>query len=148
MSVERGLYERVKNTPLRVHVIVLLTLYGNLHSERMPLEGNSNHVPGIGVCAAEPIEVQRMTFVGCLVPFRLPGRIKVQFDNGLPVEGLEGNSFSPYPADFGTSPMDLPRWQLPNQAGATAIVFTTTQPLAHIRRELDIPNVQLAEFAN
>jgi hypothetical protein len=28
------------------------------------------------------------------------------------------------------------------------IVFTTMQPLAHIRRELDIPNVQLAEFAN
>ena len=151
MFVERSLYERVKNTPLRVHVIVLLTLYGNLHTERMPLEGNSHHVPVIGVCATEPFEVQKVTLVACLVPFRLPGRIMAQFDNGVPVEGLMmsgGNSFSPYPADFGISPMDLPRWQLPNQAGATAVVFTIMQPLAHIRRELDIPKVQLAEFAN
>ena len=151
MSVDRSLYERVKNTPLRVHVIVLLTLYGNVHTERMPLEGNSHHVPGIGVCATEPFEVQKVTLVGCLVPFRMPGRIIGQFDNGVPVEGFEmsgGNSFSPYPADFGVSPMDIPRWQLPNQAGSTAIVFTTMQPLAHIRRELDIPNVQLAEFAD
>ncbi len=148
MSVERSLYERVKNTPLRVHVIVLLTLCGNLHTERMPLDGNSHPVPGIGVCGAEPFEPLKITSVGCLVPFRLPGRIIAQFDNGVPMEGLGANSLSPYPADFGVSPMDLPRWQLPNQAGSTAIVFTTMQPLAHIRRELDIPNVQLAEFAN
>ena len=148
MSVERSLYERVKNTPLRVHVIVLLTLYGNIHTERMPLEGNSHRVPGIGVCAAEPFEPQKTTLVRCAVPFRLPVRTMVQFDNGVPVEGWGASLYSPYPADFGISPMAQPGWQLPNEAGATAIVFTTMQPLAHIRRELDIPNVQLAEFAN
>jgi hypothetical protein len=148
MFVERSLYERVKNTPLRAHVIVLLTSYGNVHTERMPLESNSHRVPGIGVCAAEPFEVLKSTLVRCSVPFRLPGRIIVQFDNGVPVEGSGVNSLSPYPADFGISPMDLPAWQLPNEGGATAIVFTTMQPLARIRRELDIPKVQLAEFPN
>jgi hypothetical protein len=148
MPVERSMYERVKSTPLRVHVIILLTVYGNLHTERMPLEGNSHRVPGIGVCAAQPFELQKATIINCLVPFRLPVRTLAQFENGVTVEGQGESLHTPYPADFGFSPIDFPTWQLPNEAGATAIVFTTMQPLAHIRREVDIPNVQLAEFAN
>ena len=51
--------------------------------------------------------------------------------------------YSPYPADFGIDPIADTNWAVPK--GATTVVFTTLQPLAHIRRELDIPNVQLIE---
>jgi hypothetical protein len=53
--------------------------------------------------------------------------------------------YSPYPADFGISPISDSSWPVPT--GATTLAFTTMKPLAHIRRELDIPKVQLAEFA-
>jgi hypothetical protein len=146
-SVEQSLYEQVKNTPLSVRAIALVTVYGNVHTERMSLEGNAHHVAGIGVCGVEPFEVQKTALVHCLVPFRLRVRTLAQFENGVPVEELVASFHSPYPADFGISPMDQPGWLLPNQAGATAIIFTTMQPLAHLRRELEIPNVQLAQFA-
>jgi hypothetical protein len=105
-------------------------------------------VPGIGICAAEPLESIKTTAVKCLVPFSLPVRALAQFDNGAPEEGWGANPLSPYPASFGLSPLDQPGWQLPNQAGATQIVFTIMQPLALIRRDLDIPNVRLVDFAN
>ena len=148
MIVGRKVFDRVKNTPLRLHVTILLTLFGNLHTERLPLEKGMRRVPGVGLCGVEPIEPSKLTFLDCMAAFHLPARTVPQFDNGSPVEGLEVNPYSPYPADFGISPMSISRWQLPNQPGATAIVINTMQPLAHIRRELDIPNVQLAEFAN
>jgi hypothetical protein len=130
-----------------MHLIVLLTLYGNPHAERIPLEGSSHRVPGIGVCATQPSGFEKSTFLQCLVPFRLPGRTVAQFDNGAPVTGLGEIPNTPYPAGFGISPINDVFWRLPNQAGSTAIIFTTTPPSAHIQREIDIPNVQLSEFA-
>jgi hypothetical protein len=59
-----------------------------------------------------------------------------------------GDYFNPpYPASNGVNPITKGYWRLPNQTGATAFVFTTMQPLAHIRREIDIPNVRLADYA-
>jgi hypothetical protein len=149
MTAEPSLYERVKNTPLRMHLIVLLTLYGNPRTERIPLDGNSHRVPGIGVCATEPsiLEPEKFTTLHCLVPFRLPGRALVQFDNWPQVTGYGEMLNSPWPTSIGISPVNKAYWRLPNQAGATAFVFTTMQPLAHIRREIDIPNVRLADYA-
>lgn len=146
VSVERNLYAQVKNTPLRMHLLVLLTLYGNPRTERMPIKGNFHRVPGVGVCAAEALE--NRTRVGCSVPFRPPGRTKAQSENTIPVDSWAPYPLSPYPADFGISPMDHTEWSLPYQAGGRDIIFTTMQTLAHIRREIDIPNVQLADFAN
>jgi hypothetical protein len=162
MFVEPALYGRVKNTSLRLHVTLFLTLYGNPHTESMPVEGHfvihsfahrlgvsdsagPHHVPGIGVCASHVFDTY--TLARCFVPFRLPDRTLAQVDNGTPLMGQGEYGGTPYPASLGISPMDRVDWQFPVQTGATAIVFTTWQPLAHIRRELDIPNVRLADFA-
>jgi len=52
-----------------------------------------------------------------------------------------------YPATLAIDPVDKVLWCLPYEAGATQIVFTTMQTLAHIHRGLDIPNMQMVEFA-
>jgi hypothetical protein len=148
MMVDRKLFDRVKNAPLRLHVTVLLTLFGNLQTERMPLDGARHHIAGVGLCGAESFEPQKFTFLGCLAPFHLPARTVPQFDNGPPVEWPGMNLYSPYPAEFSISPISTSRWELTNKSAATAIVISTMQPLAHIRRDLDIPSVRLADFAN
>jgi hypothetical protein len=147
MPVDRNLFERVKNAPLRLHVTILLTLFGNLQTERMPLASGLHRVPGVGLCRADLYEAQKTTLLDCLAPFRLPTRTVAQFDNGRPVEGWGSNSYSPYPAELGISPISASRWELPSQPAATAIVLTTMQPLAHVQRQLDIPGVRLADFA-
>ena len=148
MVVDRKLFERVKDQPLHLHVTILLTLFGDLHTERMPLERGMRRVPGVGQCGAEPIEVSKLTYLSCMAPFRLPSRTVPRFDNGPPVEGAVVIPYSPYPAEFGVSPMSISRWQLPNQPGATGITINTMQLLAHVRRDLDIPSVRLADFVH
>jgi hypothetical protein len=148
MIVDRKLFDRLKSTPLRLHVTILLTLFGDLHTERMPLERGMRRVPSVGVCGVEPVEVSKLTFLACMAPFRLPSRAVPRFDNGPPVEGAVVIPYSPYPAEFGVSPMSISRWQLPNQPGATGIIIDTMHPLAHVRRDLDVPSVRLANFVH
>ncbi len=92
--------------------------------------------------------------LNCRVPFRQPAYVLARFDGSewkCPDHrrvrpGTVRSHYSPYPADFGINPISDSNWAVPESA--TTVVFTTMQPLAHIRRELDIPNVQLADFAH
>jgi hypothetical protein len=145
--VERSVFERWKSTPLRVHLTIHLTVLGNPHIEHMPLAGGSYRVPGVGLCQFDPRQPDRSA-ISCRAPFRQPAYVLAQFDKydkDIP-KAEQRTDYSPYPAEFGISPISDYSWSVPT--GATTVTFTTMKPLAHIRRELDIPNVRLAEFAN
>jgi hypothetical protein len=147
MLVERSLFEQVKGTPVRLHLTIRLTVLGNPQTEDVPLGGGQYHVPGVGLCEFDPWGPGRAA-LSCRTPFRQPAYVLARFDRfdkEVPSE-QQRVDYSPYPAEFGISPISDTSWLAP--AGATTVAFTTMQPLAHIRRELDIPNVQLAEFAN
>jgi len=145
-EVERGVFERWKSTPVRLHLTVHLTVLGNPHTEHMPLAGGPRRAPGVGLCQLDPREAERAV-VSCRAPFRQPAYVLAQFDKydkDITAAQQQAN-YSPYPAEFGISPISDYSWPVPT--GATTLTFTTMKPLAHIRRELDIPKVQLAEFA-
>jgi hypothetical protein len=153
VAVSRSLFDRVKSTSVRIHLTGYVTLFGHAQTQRMPLRRGAYRVPGIGLCDAslyQPtlivVRPGQPTPVTCLAPFRRPARALAGFDNGEQTEaGFLFNS--PYPAEFGISPISSWDWQLTYKAGATTIVFTTMEPLAHIRRDLDIPNIRLADLA-
>jgi len=144
--VERSVFERLKSTPVRLHLTIHLTVLGNPHTEDVPLGGGPRHVPGVGLCEFDPQGSGR-TALSCRAPFRQPAYVLARFDRSdkdVPRE-QQRVDYSPYPAEFGISPISDYSWPVPT--GATTLAFTTMKPLAHIRRELDIPKVQLAEFA-
>ena len=144
--VERSVFERLKSTPVRLHLTIHLTVLGNPHTEDVPLGGGPRRVPGVGLCELDPQGPDR-TALSCRAPFRQPAYVLAQFDKydkDVPTEQRRAD-YSPYPAEFGISPISEYSWPVPT--GATTLAFTTMKPLAHIRRELDIPKVQLAEFA-
>jgi hypothetical protein len=144
--VERSVFERLKSTPVRLHLTIHLTVLGNPHTEGVPLGGGPYRVPGVGLCEFDPRGPDRST-LSCRAPFRQPVYVLARFDRfdkEVPRE-QQRVDYSPYPADFGISPISDSSWPVPT--GATTLAFTTMKPLAHIRRELDIPKVQLAEFA-
>jgi len=145
--VERSVFERLKSTPVQLHLTIHLTVLGNPHTEDVPLGGGPRRVPGVGLCEFDPRGPDRAA-LSCRAPFRQPAYVLAQFDKydkDVPTE-QQRVDYSPYPAEFGISPISEYSWPVPT--GATTLAFTTMKPLAHIRRELDIPNVQLAEFAN
>jgi hypothetical protein len=145
--VERSVFERLKSTPVQLHLTIHLTVLGNPHTEDVPLGGGPRRVPGVGLCEFDPRGPDRAA-LSCRAPFRQPAYVLAQFDKydkDVPTE-QQRVDYSPYPAEFGISPISEYSWPVPT--GATTLAFTTMKPLAHIRRELDIPNVQLAEFAH
>jgi hypothetical protein len=145
--VERSVFERLKSTPVRLHLTIHLTVLGNPHTEDVPLGGGPRRVPGVGPCEFDPQGPDR-TALSCRAPFRQPVYVLARFDRfdkEVPRE-QQRVDYSPYPAEFGISPISDYSWPVPT--GATTLAFTTMKPLAHIRRELDIPKLQLAEFAN
>jgi hypothetical protein len=151
--VERSLIEQVKSTPVRVHLTIQLTVLGNPQTQDVPLGTGPHRVPGIGRCALLSLPFGRFPPVlSCWAPFRQPAYVLARF-NGLKAEvpreqwgalGVQWRvHYSPFPADFGIDPISDSNWAVPK--GATSVAFTTMQPMAHIRRELDIPNVLLLE---
>ncbi len=147
--VERSRFEQLKNTPVRVHLTIKLTVLGNPHMQDMPLGVGLHRVPGVGMCELPPPEPKASWFLlNCRAPFRQPAYVLARFD-GFDKEGPREQQrvdYSPFPAEFGINPISTHDWLVPK--GATSVAFTTMQPVAHIQRELDIPNVQLTEFAN
>lgn len=155
-DVDRSLFEQVKGTPVRVHLTIQLTVLGNPHTQEVPLGDGPQRVPGFGLCEPFTFPIRpSLLSLDCRAAFRQPAYVLARFD-GLRTEApsAEGEltraqwhtHYSPYPADFGIDPISVSNWFVPK--GATSVTFTTMKPLAHIYRELDIPNLQLAEFAN
>jgi hypothetical protein len=143
--VERSLFERLKGTPVQIHLNVYLTVLGNPHAGDVPLEGGPYRVPGVGLCECGP-RWRGWTAVSCWAPFRPPAYVVGRFIgiNKKPLWEQRSIFYSPLPADIGINPISGDVWTVPE--GATTMTITTWQPLAHIRRQIDIPNVQLAEF--
>jgi hypothetical protein len=144
--VERSVLERLKSTPVQLHLTIHLTVLGNPHTEDVPLGGGPRRVPGVGLCEFDPQRPDRAA-LSCRAPFRQPAYVLARFDRFDKEVAREQQrvDYSPYPAEFGISPISEYSWPVPK--GASTLAFTTMKPLAHIRRGLDIPKVQLAEFA-
>jgi hypothetical protein len=143
--VERSLFEQLKGTPVRIRLNVYMTVLGNSHSEDVPLGRGPQRVPGVGLCEGGP-PLRGWTAVSCWAPFRPPPYLVGRFlaIDKKPLWEQRSIFYSPLPADIGINPISGDVWTVPE--GATTMRITSMQPLAHIRREIDIPNVQLAEF--
>ena len=142
--VERSLFEQIKGRPMRLHLNVYLTVLGDAHTVSVPLGGGPYRVPGVGMCEFFPGGFGD-TFLSCWAPFRQPPYVLPQFD--INPHGYRARrEDTPFPAGGGINPIAESVWGVPKTA--TTLTMTTMQPLAHLRRELDIPNVRLADFAN
>jgi hypothetical protein len=128
----RPVFDEIKNTPVRVHTFVDLTLVRNKVTTPLSHTG-STMVPGVGLCSA---------VLSCVSPFRTP-RVLV-FDNWTGAQP-EFTSGSPFPAEFGISPIVTLQ---PHESRAAALVgkVTTAEPVEQRRFDFDLDNVRLADF--
>jgi hypothetical protein len=152
VSLDRATLDRLKSTPLRMHVTAYATLFGDARTETMPLEAGPYRVPRLGFCrAAWEAPIRLVPGEGfpltCAAPFRQPARELASLEGGEENARPMGmDLYSPFPAEFGIGPIATSNWQLKYEANARSVVFTTMKALAHIRRDLDIPNVRLGEL--
>ena len=129
----RPVFDEIKNTPVRIHTFVDLTLVRNRITTPLSHTGLTK-VPGIGLCS--PV-------LSCASPFRTP-RVLVA-DNWTGAQ-TEFTSKSPFPAEFGISPMVTLHHRVASVAAPGEIKVTTAEPVEQRRFDFDLDNVRLADF--
>jgi hypothetical protein len=143
VSMNRKFFERVKNQPVRIRVMLLLTLFGNQKSITLPPRTKSIPVPEIGLCDTD---VPSPFLYRCRGPFRGP-RFR------LVTQGNLGGTYtpdSPFPAELGVSPMwtfaDIRDGSREAQHASATVTLTLEEPLAHLRRVVTLDNIRMADY--
>ncbi len=134
MMINPSLFDQIKNTPVQIHTYLTLTLARGLRTTALQRTG-ATMVPGVGLC--NPL-------LFCMSPFRTP-RVLVS-DNWFGPQPAF-TSDSPFPAEFGISPMV--ELNPENQRGSPppdGLTVTTAAELTHISFDFAIDNVRLADF--
>jgi hypothetical protein len=133
MGFSQPFFDRIKNTPVRIDTSVTLFLVRNRQTTTVS-RTEATKVPGGGLC--NPLGY-------CVYPFRTP-RVLIT-DNDWPEPAF--TSYSPFPAEFGISPMVVLELTIGGTLSTpTSFTVTTAEPVGRVRFDFDIDNVRLADF--
>lgn len=138
-SVPMAFYTRVKDQPVKLHLTVYVTLFGN---RRTTLIGSElTPIPGGGACFIEP--PSRGNGRVCLGLFRPPSNLILWPERR---SGPYEISHSPFPADLGVSPIRMFGYYPGSLLDTLPIALVTLEPLAYIQREFEIDGRRLDDF--
>jgi hypothetical protein len=139
LFVDRTIFEKPKDHPVRIRSTLYLTLWGP-RSRVIQLGIRPVQLPGVGLCS-EFVMAQDV-FAQCVSPMREPSNLLV-VKLGLGGENpfFAGTSYSPFPADSSIGPIHG-SWR----SAAANDSLTVLEPLAHFRRDLDLRGIYLADY--
>jgi hypothetical protein len=141
-SIERSFYEKAKWEPVRVDLNFQLTLVGNPVSTSIEWGQRRVPVPGVGMCdmIQRPADLSLL----CISALRPPAAVLVvnkgEVDQSKWFFG--STSYSPLPAALALPPTSY----FVHQAHGPSATLTTMEPLVHFRRDLEAPDLILADY--
>jgi hypothetical protein len=162
LYVDAQFYRASKGVQVHLHASVALTLLGEVQSAPISASGRT-HLPGDGICRVAPVMMSRVQYRArgraeffnnllayCLWPAQAPARADVQTRSSK--TGQEwGTPLFP-PGSYAPFPIDGSVW-----SSAAAIISVRPEPvemrletwkaIAHFERDLDIPQIRLADYA-
>jgi hypothetical protein len=146
-----GSYKKVKDGSLEVRGSLYLTLFGHRQTTGVPFGDRPVVVPRIGVCSARESVYRRGYFLICSSAFRSPAAVVTYHFIPSPADTAgqdwssvqrQMNSYSPFPADLGLSPVSQDFKLSSNRVPADHGLVETMEPVAHIRLDFDITNLR------
>jgi len=130
-TVDSGFYRKVKDQQVEFRGALYLTLYGNQRVTDVPFQDRPTAVPGRGLCTASPGAGRQYYFLVCNYAFRDPtGAV----------------TYSPFPAEFGISPVYTHTEYSTGRGPSSAATVTSIEPLAHVRRDFEIGGLRVSDF--
>ena len=148
LNVNRIFYDAVKDTPVRVHTGVALTLLAGRKITPVASRGRSSHLAGDGICNVGDGPFATV-MVSCSWPSRTPARSYVRARSLRTGQSLESlltiGSGSPYSLDGSIWAPDSTLFSSP--PAPLEMQLETWQAVAHFARNLDIPQVRLRDYA-
>jgi hypothetical protein len=142
--VDGAVFERVKGHAVHLHLSFYLTLLGNPVSTVIKPGSGSEKVSGVGRCRYFLDDA--FNAIICQSPLRpSPDLLQVRFGEERWGQFISSEvSYSPFPADSSISAL-RGYYHTGSQTFAAA-TLTTLEPLAHFRRDIDLPSVYLADY--
>lgn len=136
--VDRGFFAGEASHPVSLHATLYLTLFGKPRGSTMPIRQAPTRV-------MDGLECSESSLIGftCKSAFRWPRRlVSAESENsGASVSSL---SYSPFPADLGSEPIEARLFSLPWTA--TEVTISSRMPVAHFQTDITIPDVILKNF--
>ncbi len=129
MTIGRQLTDRFRPSAATVRVSVAMTIYRIGPTVSLTLDGRPHSIPGIGTCSLGSPDGNPPMTLACRAPEYPSASMQM---NGLAISGEQFASqamFDPNPFFEYTGPPMIPN---------PPTVVTTKQPIAHIRRDLEL----------
>jgi hypothetical protein len=144
--MDRNFFQRVKDTPLRFHGVMSLTLLRKVRTLPLILSGRVD-VPGIGNCASYP-PAPGAQLRGPVISCNSvqPSARLVLVERGRRFPGYQPD-FAPYPASAGYSPLGPMLWQFATNALSSDTHLELQKPIAYLQRAFDFEGIRLADYA-
>lgn len=168
-QLKRGVYERMKSSPVNLHMSLAVTVYHDKNRREFVVPGGEFALADAGVCSAE----HRLTrSLHCRAPLRRPSFLLITADASRSTCAI-GNEQSPAekgaiargwisnessaPAEPGINPLQefsvgLTHWTDSPQRSSTGIcpgtpvTLSNPEPVRRLRTELSFKNVILEEY--
>jgi hypothetical protein len=143
-QVGRTAFEKANGRPVNIGLTLYLTLLRDAASTVIR-PGEAVDVPGAGRC--RDILDDRDSWIVCESPLRAPPNVlTVALGEAQRDRFLSGTSYSPFPADAGSSIIPLGRYSHSGPKDFAPATLTSLEPVAHFRRELTLSGVYLVDY--
>jgi hypothetical protein len=134
---------------VKMRASLYFTLFGNAQSETIPLSEEPTNAPDGLQCYTDMVRAEWDVY--CRAAFRWPARlVYAKLGRTNANSFTQFVSYSPFPANLNIDPVET-RWASAYASGPPPNVRDVTivveQPLAHLRRDFQVQNVRLDEFA-
>src|SRR5262249_39127988 len=155
LQVDASFFDQVKSEPVTLSMSLNLNLFKDEGQATIPDHG-SFEVPTIGFCG--PWSSSGISYSGdvhrpviCLCALRPPSRIVVRaqdpHDTGDTFSSRSlGDLYSPYPAEFGLSPLATTGVLPPLVGRDTKLVIVAQRRISHVSRDVGSQGLRLADY--
>lgn len=141
LLLDRSAFEKTRGRPVHVRLTLYLTVLGDSASRIVRLGDQPVDVPGVGRC--KDLAQDRDNWIVCESSLRAPSNFLVM--NGRH-QFLDATSYSPFPASTDSAIFPLNQFVHAGPPDFSPSTLISQEPLAHFRRDLDLPAVYLADY--
>jgi hypothetical protein len=148
--LDETFFRQERGQPLTLRASLYFTLFGNARSQTIPLSHEpSNALDGLQ-CYTNAVKAEWDVY--CRSAFRWPDRlVYAKLGHSNADSFAQFVSYSPFPASLNIDPIET-RWASAYPSGPPPTVrdvtITVEEPLAHLRRDFEAPNVNLNRLAS
>ena len=132
--------DAVADEPVRIQAALYITVFGSPRETAVPIDDVRRIVPELGACQGSKGDPN--VHVDCRLALRALGVLAFPANSYSPYGG--NFSYSPFPAELRIQPVSSVSFAY--HAETRSAVVGTSAPIAHLKLDVDVPDVHLPDY--